>query len=226
MEPQETRGMDGVTFSEKLITLRGGRGWTQGQLAEKLGVTRQTVSNWERALSLPDAVGLTALSRVFNVDAEWLPDESADSCPKPRRMDFLRRDWVVFVCAILFFLLCPLLTDAVGKYRAEHYAMPWYGWLVNLLRYLRWIALGWCAALLVRMAFLLSAGRKARIAVGAAALAFLALAAAIILCVRYAAVESRTLSLIVYYLMMNNWLFILPGAALGFAVSFRPPLGD
>lgn len=95
-----------------------------------------------------------------------------------------------------------------------------------LLRYLRWIALGWCAALLVRMAFLLSAGRKAHIAVGAAALAFLALAAAIILCVRYAAVESRTLSLIVYYLMMNNWLFILPGAALGFAVSFRPPLGD
>ena len=59
-----------MTFSEKLITLRGGRGWTQGQLAEKLGVTRQTVSNWERALSLPDAVGLTALSRVFNVDAE------------------------------------------------------------------------------------------------------------------------------------------------------------
>ena len=103
---------------------------------------------------------------------------------------------------------------------------PVFGWLVYLLRYLRWIALGWCAALLVRMAFLLSAGRKARIAVGAVALVFLALAAAIILCVRYAAVESRTLSLIVYYLMMNNWLFILPGAALGFAVSFRPPLGD
>lgn len=61
---------------------------------------------------------------------------------------------------------------------------------------------------------------------GAVALVFLALAAALILCVRYAAVESRTLSLIVYYLMMNNWLFILPGAALGFAVSFRPPLGD
>lgn len=116
--------MDGVTFSEKLITLRGGRGWTQEQLAEKLGVTRQTVSNWERALSLPDAVGLTALSRVFNVDAGWLLDESADSRPKPRRVDVLRRDWVVFVCAILFFLLCPLLTDAVGKYRAEHYAMP------------------------------------------------------------------------------------------------------
>ena len=215
-----------MTFSEKLITLRGGRGWTQGQLAEKLGVTRQTVSNWERALSLPDAVGLTALSRVFNVDAGWLLDESADSRPKPRRVDVLRHDWVVFVCAILFFLLCPLLTDAVGKYQAEHYAMPWYGWLVYLLRYLRWIALGWCAALLVRMAFLRSAGRKARLAVGAVALVFLALAAAIILCVRYAAVESRTLSLIVYYLMMNNWLFILPGAALGFAVSFRPPLGD
>ena len=45
-------GVDSVTFSEKLITLRGGLGWTQEQLAEKLGVTRQTVSNWERAISL------------------------------------------------------------------------------------------------------------------------------------------------------------------------------
>ena len=89
-------------------------------------------------------------------------------------------------------------------------------------------AAGLGATLLLMMvgAILVHRGVLPDQAIAPCALVFLALAAAIILCVRYAAVESRTLSLIVYYLMMNNWLFILPGAALGFAVSFRPPLGD
>ena len=40
-----------MTFSEKLITLRAGRGWSQEQLAQTLDVTRQTVSKWERGVS-------------------------------------------------------------------------------------------------------------------------------------------------------------------------------
>ena len=38
-----------MTFSEKLITLRAGRGWSQEQLANKIGVTRQAVGRWEKA---------------------------------------------------------------------------------------------------------------------------------------------------------------------------------
>lgn len=74
-----------MTFSEKLITLRAGRGWSQERLAEELGVTRQAVGRWEKGAGLPDAVGLTRLAAVFDVAPEWLLDEAAPDKPEPRR---------------------------------------------------------------------------------------------------------------------------------------------
>ena len=68
-----------MTFSEKLITLRAGRGWSQEQLAQTLDVTRQAVGRWERSECLPDAPGLTRLARVFDVDPEWLLDRAGRS---------------------------------------------------------------------------------------------------------------------------------------------------
>ena len=71
-----------MTFSEKLITLRAGRGWSQERLAEELGVTRQAVGRWEKGAGLPDAVGLTRLAAVFDVAPEWLLDEAAPDKPE------------------------------------------------------------------------------------------------------------------------------------------------
>ena len=73
-----------MTFSEKLTTLRAGRGWSQERLAQELGVTRQAVGRWERGSGLPDANSLMALARVFDVDAEWLLDDGAEEA-EPRR---------------------------------------------------------------------------------------------------------------------------------------------
>lgn len=63
-----------MTFSEKLITLRAGRGWSQERLDQELGITRQAVGRWEKGSGLPDAKSLMALARVFGVEAEWLLD--------------------------------------------------------------------------------------------------------------------------------------------------------
>ena len=68
-----------MTFSEKLITLRAGRGWSQERLAQELGITRQAVGRWEKGSGLPDAKSLMALARVFGVETEWLLDEDAAS---------------------------------------------------------------------------------------------------------------------------------------------------
>ena len=47
--------------------LREARGWTQLELAYKLGVTPVTVSNWERRMSEPKASQLRAIARLFGV---------------------------------------------------------------------------------------------------------------------------------------------------------------
>ena len=43
-----------MTFSDKLIALRKKAGWSHAELAERLNVSRQSVSKWESARSMPD----------------------------------------------------------------------------------------------------------------------------------------------------------------------------
>ncbi len=53
-------------FSENLKALRKARGMTQEELAARLHVVRQTVSKWEKGLSVPDAELLIRLAEVLD----------------------------------------------------------------------------------------------------------------------------------------------------------------
>ena len=59
-------------LSEKLYALRKGRGLTQEQLAEALGVSRQAVSKWESNQANPDVAYLAEMCRLFGVSSDWL----------------------------------------------------------------------------------------------------------------------------------------------------------
>ena len=72
-----------MTTSEKLQLIRRREGLTQEQFAEKVGVTRQALSKWENGESLPDAVNLLSISRLFGVSIDRLLDDGAD--PRPTR---------------------------------------------------------------------------------------------------------------------------------------------
>ena len=61
-----------MIFADKLIALRKKSGWSQEELAEKLGVTRQSVSKWEGAQSVPDIDKILQLSRLFGVTTDYL----------------------------------------------------------------------------------------------------------------------------------------------------------
>ena len=65
-----------MKFEEKLILLRKKKQLSQEQLAEKLNVTRQTVSKWELGQSKPDMEKLTAISKLFEVNIDILTDEN------------------------------------------------------------------------------------------------------------------------------------------------------
>ena len=59
-------------FSENLKTLRKQKGFTQEELAARLNIVRQTVSKWEKGLSVPDAELLTRLAEVLEVPVSTL----------------------------------------------------------------------------------------------------------------------------------------------------------
>lgn len=61
-----------MILSEKLIQLRKKNGWSQEELAEKLGVSRQSVSKWEGALSVPELDKILQLSGIFGVSTDYL----------------------------------------------------------------------------------------------------------------------------------------------------------
>lgn len=61
-----------MDFSEKLLTLRKANNLTQEQLAEKLEVSRQSVSKWESGQATPELEKIVALSAVFDVSTDYL----------------------------------------------------------------------------------------------------------------------------------------------------------
>lgn len=59
-------------FSENLKTLRKDKGFSQEQLSLRLNVVRQTISKWEKGLSVPDAEMLVKISEVLDVSVSDL----------------------------------------------------------------------------------------------------------------------------------------------------------
>ena len=71
------------TFSEKLIALRRQAGCSQEQLADRLGVTRQSVSKWESGSAMPELPKLIALSELFSVSIDYLVKDQLEEPEAP-----------------------------------------------------------------------------------------------------------------------------------------------
>ena len=56
-----------MILAEKIMELRKKNGWSQEELAEKIHVSRQSVSKWESSASIPDLSIILLLSQVFGV---------------------------------------------------------------------------------------------------------------------------------------------------------------
>lgn len=64
-----------MTLGDKIFQLRKQAGWSQEELAEQCGVSRQSVSKWEINQSVPDLDKLVTLSRLFGVTTDYLLKE-------------------------------------------------------------------------------------------------------------------------------------------------------
>lgn len=68
-----------MLLADKIIRLRKKNGWSQEELAEKMRVSRQAVSKWEGAQTVPDLEKILMLSSLFGVTTDYLlKDEIED----------------------------------------------------------------------------------------------------------------------------------------------------
>lgn len=65
-----------MELSKKVYEMRKAQGLSQEQLAEKLGVSRQSVSKWEAGESMPELERVIEMSKIFNVSTDYLLKES------------------------------------------------------------------------------------------------------------------------------------------------------
>lgn len=61
-----------MILADKIIRLRKKLGWSQEELAEKMNVSRQAVSKWEGAQTIPDLGKVLQLSQLFGVTTDYL----------------------------------------------------------------------------------------------------------------------------------------------------------
>lgn len=128
-----------MIFADKIIRLRKKNGWSQEELAEKMQVSRQAVSKWEGAQTIPDIEKLLMLSKLFGVTTDYLlkdeieAEEFSEEIPAPRKRitltqahDFiawrktasLRTAIATFLC--VFSVIPLLLLSAASEVPAYH----------------------------------------------------------------------------------------------------------
>ena len=129
-----------MILADKIIDLRKKNDWSQEELAEKLDVSRQAISKWESAQSVPDLSRVIRMAELFGVSTDYLlkddmdapvPAESA-AVPGGVARPVTMEDANAFLAVreenakrvslgVLLCVLCPipvLLLLAMGKYTA------------------------------------------------------------------------------------------------------------
>ncbi|MEL7624980.1 MAG: helix-turn-helix transcriptional regulator [Clostridiales bacterium] len=61
-----------MILADKILSLRKSNGWSQEELAEKMKVSRQSISKWESAAVIPDINRILELARLFGVTTDYL----------------------------------------------------------------------------------------------------------------------------------------------------------
>lgn len=112
-----------MKLNEKIIALRNKYQMSQGDLAEKLNVSRQSVSKWETGASIPDLDKLIAMSEVFQVTIDELvkedvglyqeeensicKEEDAAKRKNEKQEEYLKKHFPVKMVGLMLVVLTP-----------------------------------------------------------------------------------------------------------------------
>ena len=72
-----------MILADKIIENRKKNGWSQEELADRLGVSRQSVSKWEGAQAVPDMKKIIQMAEVFGVSTDYLLRDDIETATAP-----------------------------------------------------------------------------------------------------------------------------------------------
>ena len=109
-----------MKLHEKIYYCRKKAGYSQEEMAEKLGVSRQAVSKWETGEAVPELAKFTAIAKLFNVSTDWLlkDDDSEPEAPETERSES-----------------APRVADEISDGVMSIISKMWraYGWLIGII---------------------------------------------------------------------------------------------
>lgn len=129
-----------MILAEKIMMLRKRSGWSQEELAEQLGISRQSVSKWESGATIPDLDKILKMSQLFGVSTDFLlkdeieetiPLEEVDGGEESRSispeeantyMDLVKAVSGKMAAAISLLILSPISLILLGE-MSEYYSM-------------------------------------------------------------------------------------------------------
>ena len=137
-----------MTIGEKILNLRKARGWSQEELAERIGVTRQAVSRWESDSAKPDADKIIAVCDLFGVSADYLLRDIAGGSAAPvaaeekqGRISANQIIGLIFVCiSVILTTVFAIYGSVYGGIHSEEtvgggYMRTYHGMMAVVKRY-------------------------------------------------------------------------------------------
>ena len=108
-----------MTTGDKILNLRKDKNITQEQLADMLGVSRQSVSKWESNTAYPEIDKLIRMSEIFNVSTDYLlkdnQEKNQDTISKNRINNYNNATLIIAIILIFGYVAGLLLSYQIKK---------------------------------------------------------------------------------------------------------------
>ena len=114
-----------MEIGNKLYELRKNANLSQEQLAEKLNITRQTISNWELGQTVPDIMQAKEISKIFKITLDELIDNNVKDIlvekisNTEKIVGTTKKNLKMLSIVIIIFLIIVVLINVVYMYRVH-----------------------------------------------------------------------------------------------------------
>ena len=111
-----------MKFSEKLMNLRKSKGWSQDEFAQKINVTRQTVSKWELDQTVPDMKKLIEMSKLFEISLDELANniETSNSGSTYKESSTEKSNKKISIRIFIIGIIIALILCGIGLFKQNN----------------------------------------------------------------------------------------------------------